>query len=345
MKKWLTALIIFLLPSLAGAAYLARHEHSLAYQNAPWLSDVRSTLRDVAKWIRVQPAWEPKHTNRYITARAETGKLRQTITASGTLNAVTTVDVGSQLSGQIAKLFVDFNDVVKRGQPLAQLDQQSFEARVAEAKAAIEMTQAALEIQKAKIERAEVDLRDAEAQRTVLRARTDNAKVRLTLAESTARRKQQLAERGAGSSARRDDALAQRDSAMATLRETEALQAAHKHAIAGAKVDVERARAELGNVIASLPQKQAQLRLAEIDLERATIRSPIDGLVLGREVEEGQTVAASLEAPTLFTIAGDLQNMKIDARVDETDIGHQTSCWASASHEQSPNEGLCRSEF
>jgi HlyD family secretion protein len=84
---------------------------------------------------------------------------------------------------------------------------------------------------------------------------------------------------------------------------------------------VQRAEAELTNARAAVPQKKAIERSAEIDLERTTIRSPIDGVVVGRNVSDGQTVAASLEAPTLFTIAGDLQQMEIHARVDEADIG------------------------
>jgi HlyD family secretion protein len=93
------------------------------------------------------------------------------------------------------------------------------------------------------------------------------------------------------------------------------------NAIAGADADVQRAEAELANAVAGVPQKKAQQLAAEIDLERTVIRSPIDGVVVGRSFSEGQTVASSLEAPTLFMIAGDLERMDIHTRVDESDIG------------------------
>jgi HlyD family secretion protein len=257
----------------------------------------------------------------FMTAPVEWGTVRRTVTTTGTLQALATVEVGTQLSGQIAGLFADFNDEVTKGQPLVQLDTKSFEARLAEAAAASAMAEANVEVQMARLERARVDLRDTEAQRSVLQAREDNARVRLETAHRALERAETLQERGTTSAVQLEETLAAHDQAAASLREAEAIAAAHEHAIEGARVDLQRAEAELTNARAAVPQKKASERSAEIDLERTTIRSPIDGVVVGRNVSDGQTVAASLEAPTLFTIAGDLQQMEIHARVDEADIG------------------------
>jgi HlyD family secretion protein len=183
------------------------------------------------------------------------------------------------------------------------------------------MAKANVAIHRARLERARVDARDAEAQRAVLQARLDNARARYANAVKAFDRSTTLQERGTVAAAQLEDVEAEREQTAALVREAEAILAAHENAVEGAGVDIERAEAELANALAAVPQQQAVVRSAEIDLERTTIRSPIDGVVVGRNVDEGQTVAASLEAPTLFTIAGDLGEMEIHARVDEADIG------------------------
>jgi HlyD family secretion protein len=110
-------------------------------------------------------------------------------------------------------------------------------------------------------------------------------------------------------------------SAAASLREAEAIAAAQENLVAGTKADLRRVTSELGSALASIPQKQALLDVAQIDLDRTTIRSPIDGVIVGRNVNEGQTLATTLEAKTLFIVAGDLHQMQIEAKVDEADIG------------------------
>ncbi|MFW6076775.1 MAG: efflux RND transporter periplasmic adaptor subunit [Hyphomicrobiales bacterium] len=281
---------------------------------------------DRAVFMRSVEGWLPANTAaasspQFMTAPVERGTVRRTVTTTGTLQALVTVEVGTQLSGQIAGLFADFNDEVTKDQPLVQLDTKSFEARLAEAAAASAMAQANVEIHEARLERAKVDLKDAEAQRAVLQARHDNARLRLESAQKAVERAETLIERGTTSAVQVEEAQTERDQAAASLREAEAIAAAHEHDVEGARVDLQRAEAELTNARAAVPQKKAIERSAEIDLERTTIRSPIDGVVVGRNVSDGQTVAASLEAPTLFSIAGDLQQMEIHARVDEADIG------------------------
>jgi HlyD family secretion protein len=215
----------------------------------------------------------------YVTAPVEEGELRRIVTATGTLDATLNVEVGSQLSGQIAELLVDFNDDVKKGQPLARLDQRTFLARVAEARATVEMAEAAI---------------------AVLEAPIENARVKLQAATNELKRKETLHDRQISPAVAVEDAQTK---------------------VSTAKADLQRAEAELAAAVATLPQKKAELEIAEIDLDRATIRSPIDGVVVGRKVNEGQTLATTLEAKTLFIIAGDLRQMDIDAKLDEADIG------------------------
>jgi HlyD family secretion protein len=268
------------------------------------------------------PPWrEAAAATRYMTAPVERGDVVQTVSTTGTLNAFVTVEVGTQLSGQVARLFVDFNTNVKAGQALAQLDRKSFEARLAESKASTAVAEAAVKIQRSRLERARIDLRNAEAQRAVLMARLDNARAQSEVTANTFERSTSLQKMGNTSKSQTELARAARDSAAAEMREAEEIVAAHELVVAGAAVDLERSQAELDSALETVRQREAIEHSMEIDLERTTIRSPIDGTVVGRNVSEGQTVAASLEAPVLFTIAGDLQRMDIYARVDESDIG------------------------
>jgi HlyD family secretion protein len=187
----------------------------------------------------------------YQTATVTRGPITQAVTATGTLNPVVNVQVGSQVSGNIAKLFVDFNSQVKAGQVVAQIDPALFQATVTQAEGDLANTQAALE-----------------------------------LARVNAKRTQDLF-------ARKTSSQADLDQAMANLHQAEA----------------------------NVKIKQGALDKAKADLEHCTITSPIDGVVISRNVDVGQTVAASLQAPTLFTIAQDLRKMQVDTNVAEADVG------------------------
>lgn len=257
----------------------------------------------------------------YRTAIVELAEIRRTISATGTLQAVSTVAVGSELSGRIARLDADFNDPVRAGQPIAALDQRGFEARIVQAEAELAMAHERVAILQARLTRAKEALAETRAERAVFAARLTAARVALDAASRAAGRQKALADRGAVTGAAVEDAASTEEAANAAFREAEALAAAHTHAIASREAGVREAEAELGNARAGLPLRQAALSLARLDLERATVRAPIDGVVIGRFVEAGQTVAASLDAPVLFTIAGDLSRMEIHAVIDETDIG------------------------
>jgi HlyD family secretion protein len=257
----------------------------------------------------------------YRTAPVERGNLVTTITATGTIEAVVTVEVGSQLSGQVEKLFVDFNDEVKKGQAIAQLDQESVKAVVREAKAALDIAEAGVRMQEAAIERARSSLAEAETRRRVLQARTESARIALEKAERDLGRAEGLKSKGAVAGSTVEDAQTERDTMAAALRSAEAEQAVQEQEIAIARADLLGADARLANAQGAVAQKQAVLDQAEVQLERTIIRSPIDGAVIDRNVDRGQTVAASLEAPTLFTIAQDLRQMEVHAKIDEADIG------------------------
>ena len=213
------------------------------------------------------------------TEPATRGDVRRIVAASGAVRALVTVEVGSQLSGQVSRLLVDYNDPVEAGQVIAQIDPQSFEIRVREAEATRDTAAASLALQRASLARSEANARAAEAEFERIRT---------------------LQARGIAAQSALDTAEAGYDAAQA---------------------DLGVARAQIQNAQAVLEQREATLENARVDLERTTIRSPIGGIVVDRAVDEGQTVAASMSAPTLFTIAQDLGQVQIDAQVDEADIG------------------------
>jgi len=201
----------------------------------------------------------------YRLARIERGPLSATVAASGTLNPVTSVQVGTQISGQVKELFVDFNSPVRAGQLIARIDPETFQYRVRQ-------NEADLEAARSSAARTQVSL--ANAQRDLARTR-------------------ELVEREFVSPADLDRAQAQFD----------------------------LAKAELGNAQAVVAQRAAQLASARVDLGRTEIRAPVDGVVIKRSVDVGQTVAASLQAPELFVIARDLRDMQVETSIDEADVG------------------------
>ncbi len=202
---------------------------------------------------------------RFETAEVQRGDLTVTVTATGTVQPVNQVDVGSELSGTIEDVLVDFNDQVKRDQLLARLDTERLEAQVIEARASLESARAKLE----------------EARATVLESRLRYERC------------QKLAARQ-----------------LCTGEELDTTRAGHM-----------RARAAAASAKALVAVAQAALEANETNLGKAEIRSPVDGLVLRRQIEPGQTVAASLQAPVLFTLAEDLTHMELHVAVDEADVG------------------------
>ncbi len=258
--------------------------------------------------------------DRYLTSAVEVIVLPRIVSATGALNASIVVEVGSQLSGQITNMAVDFNDDVKKGQVLAQLDQSSFKEQVASAQAAFDGARADARTTEARLARAVIDVQQIRMQRAVLSARTDVARIGMELATRENKRKSALLEKGAAPANDVLDSLSRKEAAQGTLREAEANLEANDGAVDGALADVTRIKAELESSHATIRRLEAQLASAKVDLDRTFIRAPIDGVIVGRNVTQGQTLASSLETKTLFNIAGDLKRMEIYARVDESDI-------------------------
>lgn len=228
----------------------------------------------------------------FRTAKIERGPLQAAVSATGTVTPVQQVQISSQVSGQIRELYVDFNSEVRSGQLIAQLDPQTFEYRVRQSTADVEASRAS-------VLTAQANVQSALAQ--VTRAQGDLAE-----AQRDERRKQDL--------------LAQNFISPAELDAAKSKSASLAGALAVAQAQVDVARAQVQNALAIVRQREAQAQQARVDLERTQIRSPVDGIVIKRSVEVGQTVAASLQAPELFVIARNLSDMQVEAAIDEADI-------------------------
>jgi len=244
---------------------------------------------------------------KYRTAKVERGSLSSFVTANGTVNPVITVLVGSQVSGTIQKLYADYNTPVKEGQLIAQIDPALFQALVAQAKAKLENA-------KATFMNAQADIATARSNIEASKANVLKAKVSLDEAQRNLNRSLELYRRNLIATSDRDSAQTAYDSAVALLEAAQAQEKASDAQLDSAKARLESARA-------GIKQTEAELELAQVNLDHTRIIAPVTGIVISRNVDVGQTVAASLQAPTLFTIAQDLTEMQVDTNVSEADIG------------------------
>ncbi len=257
----------------------------------------------------------------YRLAEVTRGPVTSSVIASGTVNPVINVQVGAQVTGQIKELAADFNSLVKSGQLLARIDPASFETQVAQAKADLEAAKANVPLQQAMADRAQADLEGARATLETLKAQTEKAEVAAIDAKRIADRAHSLAQTGAGTIADRDTTQAIYDQAAAQVHTAQAQETVQRANIASAEAAVAVARANVTMAAAQLGLKQAALDNAQVNLDHTYIRAPVDGTVVLRNVDVGQTVVASLQAPLLFTVAQDLRQMQVDASVDEADVG------------------------
>lgn len=255
------------------------------------------------------------------TARLDRGPIRSSILATGTVRPLVTTDISTQISGQVAEVLVDFNDQVDKGQLLARIDSQTFSARVREADAALAVARAELASREAAILKAEAQLQQRHGRREVVDAELASAAARHQEALRTYERAQRLVNRGGVSDSELLTAETEYTATRALLQAAEGQLQIAEAEIDAARAEVSAARAQADNARASIRQREAALDAASVDLERTLVRAPADGIVIRRDVEVGQTVAASLQAPTLFTLAGDLHRMRIETHVDEADIG------------------------
>jgi HlyD family secretion protein len=228
----------------------------------------------------------------YRTAKVERGNVTSVVSASGSLSAVTTVLVGSQISGQIKELFVDFNSQVKQGQLLARIDPETFELKVRQAEADLEAARTQQLNQRANV--------------LTLRSQATRARIQADDAKSDLDRKESLFAKGFISGAERDKARFTYDAAA--------------EAVTTAEAQINAGEAQVANAAAIAKQREAALASARVDLARTSIVAPVDGVVISRQVDAGQTVAASLNTPTLFSLAKDLREMQVEVAIDESDI-------------------------
>jgi HlyD family secretion protein len=257
----------------------------------------------------------------FLTAPIERGSISTLVKASGTVEAVVSVDVSSQLSGRIAEVFVNFNDAVTAGQPIAQIDQEIFAARVNEARAALRVARATAQVQQAALERAKVGVANAKTAEKLAEDQSAASKARQEEFERDHLRKLALARTGSATERDLSQARALRDAGAADLRASLEQIQMKAEAIAIAEAERQMAEANLENAQAVVEQKQASLDQAKLDLNRTVLRAPIDGIVIKRDLNPGQTVAVSLEAKTLFKIANDLREMEVHGKIDEADVG------------------------
>lgn len=244
---------------------------------------------------------------KYRMAKAERGNLSAFVTANGTINPVITVMVGSQVSGTIQKLYADYNSQVKTDQLIAQIDPAIFQAQVSQAKAKLENARATFL-------NAQADISTAKANVESNRANVIKAKVSVDDTKRSLGRSLELFSHNLISASDRDAAQTAYDSALAQLEAARAQLSASEAQLDSAKAKLEAARAQI-------KQSEAELELAQVNLDHCKITAPVTGIVISRNVDVGQTVAASLQAPTLFTIAQDLTEMQVDTNVSEADIG------------------------
>lgn len=257
----------------------------------------------------------------YRVVALDRGPLTAAVRATGTLTPVSTVLVGSQLSGQIVEILVDYNSPVKAGQVVARLFSDQIRARREGALAEVAAARADLEVRTAQIARARATRLRADATLADLAAQAERAAATLAEGQRALERQQSLFGSGTGARAGLDAARTQVQIQRSQIASVEAQKASAQAEIAGIEADIALAAAQVQASEAVLRQRQARLSEIEIDLANTDIRSPVDGVVVNRQIELGQTVAASLSAPTLFTIARDLAEIDIYANVDEADVG------------------------
>jgi HlyD family secretion protein len=229
----------------------------------------------------------------YRTAKIERGSLQATVSASGAVNPVTQVSVGTQVSGQIKELYVDFNSEVTAGQLIAQIDPETFEYRVRSAQADVDAARAAVLTAQANI---------AASNAAVSRAQVDLGEAKRDL-----ERQQSLVDK--------------QFVAQSVADKARALVSISVESVKAAQAQLGVTQAQIKSAQANVQQRESALAQARIDLSRTKITSPVNGIVIKRAIEKGQTVAASLQSPELFVIAQNLSDMQVDASIDESDVG------------------------
>ncbi|MEJ2728974.1 MAG: HlyD family efflux transporter periplasmic adaptor subunit [Deltaproteobacteria bacterium] len=291
MKKfWMLLLII----ALVGAAWLWGKDH----------------------------IWAPNKAQvQYNLTKVERKDMVNTVSATGALSALVTVEVGTEVSGQIKELLVDYNTPVSAGQIIARIDPENYETLVRQAEAELAVAKAQLLSKRTEISRYEADLESAQANWSAAKAQAKKARVTLENARRNLESEKALVDKAIVSKYEYDKAQTAYQEAAAQLEQAEAEALASKSKVSSAKAALAIAKAQISEAEATVQLRIAAKDKRMVDLDNTIIRSPVDGVVIDRNVDVGQTVAASLSAPTLFIIAQDLSKMQVSTYVDEADIG------------------------
>lgn len=258
---------------------------------------------------------------RYRTDNISRGPIIATVSATGTVLATTTVIVGSQLSGQVVEILADHNDEVKAGQVLARLNRDTLLARRDGSMADLQQARAARQLNDAQAEKTRADLQRVDAVLRDVQAQAERARTLFRDAEATFERQSSLKERGIATDVALQNATTQRDALRSAALSAEAQVASARAQIVALEADLKVVEAQKASSEAQIAKAEAVVRQIEVDLANSEIRSSVDGVVVQRNVELGQTVAASLQAPTLFLVAQNLKTIEVNINLDETDVG------------------------
>ena len=256
----------------------------------------------------------------YLKAKVQRGDLESAISATGSLAAVVSVAVGSQVSGNIAALYADYNSPVKKGQLVAQIDPAPFQTKVDQAKANLDSAKAQVTSAEVGVKKADLDIANAQLNITNQQA----ALVRADSLVKDAQRKLNLAAKmftdGVGTQDARDSAQAVYDQAVASEESAKAQLNSAQASLESTKAAKQVAETQKITAAAQVATADANLQNAQLDLDHTRISSPVDGVVIARNMDVGQTVQASYSAPQLFSIAQDLSKMHVETSIDESDI-------------------------
>ena len=265
-----------------------------------------------------------QNTIHYETVPVERGAIQAKVTATGTLNAVVDVLVSSQVSGNIETLYADWNSKVKKGQLVALIDPEIFQAQLDQASATLRSVHAATITAQAQLEKSKADLSAANATEKNVEAIAAKDLANETNTKAQWERADELFREEVIAQQDWDTAKANYDALLAQVTADKAQIDAAKEGIQSAQASVEVARSQLTTAVAQERQAQAALQQAQINLDHTRIMAPVDGTVVARRMDVGQTVASTLNPPIIFEIAQDLTKMQVDTNVDESDVGNVT---------------------
>jgi HlyD family secretion protein len=265
----------------------------------------------------------------FLKTKVQRGNVEAAISATGTINAVTSTAVGSQVSGNVLTLYADFNSVVKKGEKVAKIDPAPFETKVNQAKAALDSANAGIQNAEVALKKADYDIASAKLNIAQQKSALQRAESQVAEAKRLLDQKDKMVKAGIGTQSDYDSQKANYDQAVLSVESAKAAVETANSNLASVTAQREVAVTQAVTAKSQVVSAQANLENANLDLDHTNIYSPVSGIVISRVVDLGQTVQASMNAPTLFTIAQDLSTMRLETAIDQADISrvqeHQTA--------------------